>query len=188
MSQTILSVVLEVEPESAGRLAGLIQDLKRDEEVPRPGAAELYVRLKEGVPSLHFMSMSVFQDAQYDPIFVIEVNFDGRPGPFWAQLEATLGSYLRDMPRCCKRPADDAGPLYDAVTKAGSRYPVAPYLEARTLPPSVFHQGNRGLDRDRIAREGDLFLATRTELAQPNPTAPNPYRSMSAQQIPQHLP
>ena len=185
MSQTILSVVLEVEPESAGFLAGLIEDLKRDEEAKPSGSK--YSRLSEGVPSLHFMALSVFQDAQYDPIFVIEVNFDGRPGPFWAQLEATLGSYLRDMLRCCKRPADDAGPLYDAVTKAGSRYPVAPYLEARTLPPSVFHQGNRGLDRDRIAREGDLFLATRTELAQPDPTAPNPYRSMSAQQIHQNL-
>ena len=187
MSQTILSVVLEAEPESAGRLARLIEDLKRDEEAPRPGAIELYDRLKEGVPSLHFMSMSVFQDAQYDPIFVIEANFDGRPGPFWAQLEATLGSYLRDMLRCCKRPSDDDGPLYDAVTKAHSRYPLAPYLEARTLRPSVFHQGNRGLDRGRILREGELFLATRAALAQPDPTAPNPYRSMTAQQIHQSL-
>ena len=187
MSQTILSVVLEAEPESAGRLARLIEDLKRDEEAPPPGASERYDRLKDGVTVLHFMSMSVFQDAQYDPIFVIEANFDVPPGPFWAQLEATLGSYLRDMLRCCKRPSDDDGPLYDAVTKAHSRYPLAPYLEARTLRPSVFHQGNRGLDRGRILREGELFLATRAALAQPDPTAPNPYRSMTAQQIHQSL-
>ena len=41
------------------------------------------------------MSMSVFQGADYDPLFVIEANFDGRPGPFWAQMEATLAAYLR---------------------------------------------------------------------------------------------
>ena len=187
MSQTVLSVVLEVEPASAGRLSGLIQQLKQDEEIPRPGTNELYLRLKEGVPVLHFMSISVFQDAHYDPIFVIDANFDGEPGPFWAQMEATLGSYLRSMLRCCKRPSDNDGPLYDAVTRPGSRYPVAPYFEARTLTPSVFHQGNRGLDRDRIAREGELFLATRKELAQASPTDPNPYRSMTAEQIHKNL-
>jgi hypothetical protein len=187
MSQTILSVVLEVEPRSVGRLSRLIEELKRDEEVPPLGYKEQYDRLKKGVPSLHFISMSVFLDAHYDPIFVIEANFDGAPGPFWAQLEATLGSYLRPMLRCCKRPSNEDGPLYDAVTKVDSRYPLAPYLERKTLRPSVFHQGNRGLDRNRILREGELFLATRTELAQPDPTAPNPYRSKSAQQIHESL-
>ena len=58
---------------------------KRDED------KEHYSRLKRGVPTLHFISMSVFQGADYDPLFVIEANFDGRPGPFWAQMEATLG-------------------------------------------------------------------------------------------------
>src|SRR5262249_34626571 len=62
-------------------------------------------------------------------------------------------------------------------------YPVAPYLERRTLQPSVFHHGNRGLDRDRILREGKLFIATREELGQSAPTVPNPYRGLSAQQI-----
>ena len=55
---------------------------------------------------------------------------------------------------------------YDEVTRADSRYPVAPYCERRTVIPSVFHQGNRGLTRDRILQEGELFLATRVELAQ----------------------
>ena len=131
MRQTVLSVVLEVAPESAGRLSALIETLTRDEEVWHPGDTELYSRLKLGVPTLHFMSISVFQDSHYDPIFVIEANFDGKPGPFWAQLEETLGQYLRPMLRCCKRPSDSAGPLYDAVTAVDSRYPVAPYLESR---------------------------------------------------------
>jgi hypothetical protein len=69
------------------------------------------------------------------------------------------------------------------VTAEHSRRPIAPYLEARTLRPSVFHHDNRGLTRDRILNEGKLFLATRTELAQADPTIPNPYRGMTAQQI-----
>ena len=187
MRQTTLSVVLEVEPASVGRLSSILEKLKRDEETLGPGVTEQYGRLKQVFPTLHFISMSVFQGADYDPLFVIEANFDGRPGPFWAQMEATLGAYLRPMLRCCKRPSDHDGVLYDAVTAADSRYPIAPYLERRTLQPSVFHHGNRGLDRDRILREGELFLATRTELAQPDPVKPNPYRGISAQQIHKHL-
>ncbi len=80
MRQTTLSVVLEVEPASVGRLSGIIEKLKRDEETRGPGVTELYGRLKWGVPTLHFISMSVFQAADYDPLFVIEANFDGRPG------------------------------------------------------------------------------------------------------------
>ncbi|MGA8411437.1 MAG: hypothetical protein WB756_06735 [Xanthobacteraceae bacterium] len=183
MPQTTLSVVLEVAPESARPLLKIIEQVSGAEETWRPGDTELYSRLKWGVPSLHFMSMSVFHGADYDPIFVIEVNFDGPPGPFWAQLEATLGPNLRLMLRCCKRPADSSGPLYDAVTKTGTSYPVAPYLERKTLTPSVFHHGNRGLERARILNDADLFLATRTELAQADPTIPNPYRGITAQAI-----
>ena len=181
MRQTILSVVLDVEPQSARRLSDLIEEFKKDQEPP--GAAEWYSDLKQGVPSLHFMSMSVFESASYDPIFVIEANFDGPPGPFWAQMEAAFGAQLRPMLRCCKRPADGDGLTYDAVTQPLSRYPLAPYLEKRTLQPSVFHQGNRGLERDRILRERELFLATREALAPSSPTLPNPYRGIPAEEI-----
>ena len=187
MPQTILSVVLEVVPGSVGRLSGIIELIKKDEDVLRPGDTEPYSRLKWDVPTLHFMSMSVFHDAHYDAIFVIEANFDGPPGPFWAQLEAAYGPYLRPMLRCCKRPADSAGSLYDAVTSPDSRSPVAPYLERKTLRPSAFHQGNRGMTRDRILREAELFKATRTELTQDDPTIANPYRSMTADQIHHNL-
>ena len=187
MRQTILSVVLEVGPESTGLLSDLIEKLKYDEENPGQSFVDSYDRLKTCVPSLHFLSMSVFPGADYDPIFVIEVNFDGQPGPFWAQLESTLEPYLRPMLRCCKRPGDSDGPLYDAITVDNSRYPIAPYLERRTLAPSVFHQGNRGLTRDRILQEGELFLATRSELATDDATATNSYRGMAAEQIRQKL-
>jgi hypothetical protein len=57
------------------------------------------------------------------------------------------------------------------------------WTSRRTLRLSVFHQGNRGLERDRILRERDLFLAIRGELGQASPTAPNPYRAIPAEQM-----
>ncbi len=187
MRQTILSVALEVIPESAEKLSLIIEKLKQDEENPGQRMAQSYDGLKAGVPLLHFMSMSLFFSANYDPVFFIEANFDGEPGPFWAQLEARLGPYLRSMLRRCKRPGDSDGPLYDAVTADQSRYPIAPYLERRTLTPSAFHQGNRGLARDRILREGELFLATQAEFAAADAAAANQYRGVPAQQIHQKL-
>ena len=71
------------------------------------------------------------------------------------------------MLRCCKRPLDEDGPLYDAVTAPDSRAPVAPYFEARTQRPSVFHHGNRGLTRDRILDDERLFLAVRDAIDGP---------------------
>lgn len=188
MPQTVLSVVLEVVPESAGRLSEIIEEIKKEEETLGPHNPQPYSRLKSSVPTLHFMSMSVFHDSHYDPVFVIEANFDGPPGPFWGQLEAVYERHLRRMLRCCKRPSDRSGEqLYDAVTEPDSRSPIAPYLESRTLTPSAFHQGNRGLLRDRILREAELFTETRSALAQSSPTAPNPYRAMPADQIHQNL-
>jgi hypothetical protein len=187
MRQTTLSVVLEVEPNSVGRLSSEIERLRHDEETL---GTEPYGRLKSGVPTLHFLSMSVFKGADYDPIFVIEANFDGQPGPFWAQLEATLADsdYLRPMLRYCKRPfVYKDGRMYDDVTEPDSRVPIAPYLERRTVKPSVFHHGNRGLERERILREGELFRATRDTLKQSDPNIPNPYRGMTASEIHQNL-
>jgi hypothetical protein len=174
MPQTNTSVVLEVVPESTGRLLEVIEKLK---------AEKPYERLKQTIPTMHFMAMSVFQDAHYDPLLIIEVNFDGPAGPFWAQFEAALGDYVLAMVCCCKRPADHTGPLYDAVTKSKTqRYPLAPYLEARTIPASVAHQGNRGLYRQRILDEATLFEDVRKELAGSGNTL-DPYRGKTAGQI-----
>ncbi|MEL6818639.1 MAG: hypothetical protein AAFP80_08330 [Pseudomonadota bacterium] len=180
MLQTTLSVPLDVKPESAQQLDGLVDQFRRREDDSQSTNAINFERLLKGIPTLHFMSMSVFQDPAYDPIFIIEVNCDGAPGPFWAHLEKLAGNELRDMLRCCKKPLDHNGKLYDVVTAPGSNAPVAPYLEAMTEPPSVFHHGNRGLARDRIIKEADLFRSVRTEL---DSTQKNRYFSLSAAQI-----
>ncbi len=176
MIQTTLTVPLEVKPESAARLSSLINDFKNREDQPPPGEEANFARLITQLPMLHFMSMSVFEDRAYDPIFIIEANFDGPPGPFWTQLEALAGDTLREMLRCCKMPLDTDGALYQSVTKAGSGAPIAAYLAARTQGPSVFHHGNRGLLRDQILNDAKLFRAIRAELDAPENQGPAPYR------------
>ena len=71
-------------------------------------------------------------------------------------MEAAFGRPTAAMLRCCKKPLDEDGPLYEAVTAPDSRAPVAPYFEARTQRPSVFHHGNRGMTRDRILEEAEV--------------------------------
>jgi hypothetical protein len=183
MTQTTFSVPLEVKPDSYSRLSALIEDMRAQEDTGKFGFPENFARLTRDVPVLHFMSMSVFPASEYDPMFILEANFDGEAGVFWGQLEAALGEQLRDVVRCCKRPLDQDGPLYDAVTGVGSRSPIAPYLETRTQKPSVFHHGNRGLSRDRILQEDSLFVATRREIDGSDAVGPCPYRGIPATEI-----
>ncbi len=164
MLQTTLSVPLDVKPESAPQLEDLVEEFRQREDTPHSEDGLHFATLIDGIPTLHFFSMSIFRDPGYDPIFVIEVNCDGAPGPFWAHLEVLVGEDLRAMVRCCKRPLDRHKYLYDAITQPGATESVIPYLEAMTQPPSVFHHGNRGLPRDRITNEAALFRAVRKEL------------------------
>ncbi len=177
MRQTTLCVPLEVKPESCIRLSSLIEKSKQHED-----QAGHFAHLAKCGPVLHFFSMSVFPASDYDPLFIVEANFDGEPGPFWAQLEAVPKLDLRAMLRCCKRPLDGGGALYDSITAPGSRAPVAPYLEARTQRPSVFHQGNRGLPCPQILAEHRLFLGVRDLLDGPGATAAH-YHAMSARDL-----
>jgi hypothetical protein len=154
----VFTVVFEARPANAARLRALVLDMKEAERVGSPS----FAHLRQAVPSLHFMSVSVCADNNYDPMLVIEVNFDGRPGWFWGQLEAALGPRLREMLRCCKTPAAGWGSLFAAVTAPGSRAPLAPLFEAAARRPAAFHQGNRGLTCARIQDEAALFLALRT--------------------------
>ncbi len=172
MRQRTFCVPLEVKPESCAELSTLISELR----LKIDNAATAYQLIAANVPSVHFMSMSVATHPDYDPIFILEANIDGSPGVFWGQLEAAFGDNLRAMLRCCKRPLDHDGRLYDAVTERDSRSPVAPYFEARTQRPSVFHHGNRGLERDRILADKALFEAVRQEVD--GAQGASPYRGL----------
>jgi membrane protein implicated in regulation of membrane protease activity len=185
MRQTTLSVTLEVKPESEGRLTALLDQL-HDRRAPgsTPGSSDDdFGWFMAGVPSVHFLSMNAFPGADFDPLFVLEANFDGAPSVFWGQLEAAIGEDLRALLRCCKKPLTANGVLYEAVTRAGSSAPVAPYFEAMTSQPTVFHHGNRGMTRDRIIAERDLFIAIRKEIATAHGPGPSPYRGSTPEKI-----
>lgn len=155
IGQTIGSVVLELQPESVGKLRAQLEQMRLRQEA----LTEAFGSIRHAMPLLHFMSVTIFADDQYDPILVVEVNFDGPQGPFWAQFEAAFGEDLRSMLRCGRVPHDGRRDLFLAVTRAGSSLPIAPLLEALVVLPSAGHQGNRGLSRARIEVEGELFGA-----------------------------
>ncbi len=184
MLQTTLSVPLDVKPESASRLNSLITAFRKAEDARDDPTAVNFGRLIEGIPTLHFFSMSVFEDSAYDPIFILEINCDGAPEPFLQELDRLAGSELRDMLRCCKEPLDGNAQLYREVTDEGSSVPIVPYLKAMTQAPSVFHHGNRGLRRSRIIEEAALFRDVRAELDTPED---NPYFGSTVPEIHKRL-
>jgi len=153
--QTTLSVVFEIEPQTAPLARSVLAAMNaREAAGANPDAT-----LRRQIPSLHFMSMTVFDDDQYDPVVVLEANFDGAPSGFWPNLEAAIGPDLRTLLRCAKIIDGPAGPLLTALAAPGSAAPLAPILDALSVKPAVFHHGNRGLDRGRIEREAALFDA-----------------------------
>jgi MFS family permease len=184
MAQSIRGFVLELQPGSTDLLRAQIAAMTSEQEE----CPEQYAIIRAAIPQLHFLSLTIFPDAQYDPVLVIEANFDGAPGPFWARLEAAYGERLRDMLRCGKPPRDSRAALFRAVTRPGSRAPIAPMLEAFSYVPAVGHQGNRGLDRERIAGEGALFAAVQSELDErPSPadaTAADIHRTLRQALLP----
>lgn len=177
MFQTTLSVPLDVKPESARRLEELVEAFRKKEDSNFGATEANFGRLINGIPTLHFMSISIFCDPSYDPIFIVEINCDDTPGPFWAALDRLVGDDLRDMVRCCKEPLNKNRGLYRGVVEADSNASVAQYLEAMAEKPSVFHHGNRGLRRSRIEDEAKLFRAVRNELDRPEE---NPYFGLEA--------
>ncbi len=164
MAQTILTAVAAVQPASADALRRLLAALTARQEATLQPGSQPYDALRSAAPVLHFMSITVASDDQYDPLLVIEANFDGPPAPFWAQLDTAIGTDLRQMLRLCKAPRDDRAALFDAVVRPGSSAALAPLLAALSVQPVVRHQGNRGLERRRIIDDGKLFQALQDEI------------------------
>ena len=157
MPQTVVTLISELQPDLATAACRLIEMLKAA-LVDGKTAGDPTAPIISAVPGLHFASMMVFEDERFDPVLTLELNFDGPVGAFLPRLETpVLSPHLRAILRCCKPPEDRRLPMYQAVTAADARLPVAPYLETLIVKPAVFHQGNRGLERTRILREAKLF-------------------------------
>lgn len=157
MRHTTLSVVIEVIPTSMAVVIELLKELRVAQEYKPQATDQSYDRLRNAVPMLHFMSITVAPDALYDPLLVLEVNFDGKESLFWDALEAAIGPELREVLRHCKQPSGYAGSLFGKVKDTGST--LGPLFSALSVRPIVQHQGNRGLSRQQIIQEGKLFNA-----------------------------
>lgn len=152
MRHTTLSVVIEVIPASTAVVIELLEKLRAAQEQKPQATDQSYDRLRNAVPMLHFMSITVAPDALYDPLLVLEVNFDGEESLFWDTLEAAIGLELRDVLRHCKQPSGNAGSLFEKVMQNGSK--LGPLFSALSVRPIVQHQGNRGLGRQQIIQIG----------------------------------
>jgi hypothetical protein len=177
MQQTIVSVVVPV-------LAGQVEALQADVEALRDamqGPNNEYPALKAALPTLHFMSIVTFGpragvapgDPDETPQLILEANFDGAPGPFWAALEAPMGETIRALLRHCAPPLGRSDAMFAAIVAPDSRVPVAPLLERQSIFPSASHAGNRGFSQVRIQRHAALFAAAQLHLP-PHAPAPAP--------------
>ncbi len=167
MSQTVLAVIAEVEASSLDLLRARVRDW-RAQAIDRPSGQQ--VSLYAAVPTLHFMSLSVFDDPNWDPLLVFESNFDGDPDAYWQVVDCVLASELRPILAYTK---DAQAPEYEAVFRPGSNQALTPFLKAHTVRPVAYHVGNVGLTVDRIRREHALMLALRDAVD----TAPPALRS-----------
>lgn len=98
MRQPHCACPLEVKPESCSRLTALLEELRVREETGPRAVPQKYAALAREIPPLHFMSMSVFTSAAYDPIFV-------------------TGGQLRRFPQCV------LGAVRSSVWRAASGRP-----------------------------------------------------------------
>ncbi|MBX7541229.1 hypothetical protein [Qipengyuania sphaerica] len=158
------SIALEVRPSHKAKLVGILVNLRGGRSRGREGEPGYYPDVLARLPTCHFLSLCVFESADYDPTLVIEANYDGDSGPFWACLQHLVGDELREALRCCKRPLDHSGKLYDSITEPGSRRDPAPFLECHVMRPKAFFHGNRGMPRDRILAEASLANAVQDRL------------------------
>lgn len=87
----------------------------------------------------------VFRDGHYDPLFLLEVNFDGPEPAFWHALDAATGRDLVKMLCFCAMTHDN-GPTqrFKAVCKTGQGLPAL--MQKLSVRPTASHLGNRGLD------------------------------------------
>lgn len=185
MGQTITTAAFEVQPGSAAQLEQMLTDFRQSRE--RPGASP-YDALKQAVPTLHFMSMMLFRQQHYDPLLVIEVNFDGPARPFWTLLERAVGPDLTALLRLCNAPRTAAArEQFKTLMTSGSG--LAGLLDSVAIQPTASHLGNRGLTRSQIEAESLLFTDVQASLqdrAYRTRTAAESHATLRARLLPHH--
>jgi hypothetical protein len=150
---TIVDVVLEVNPDSSSLLQLLVLELTQREFPDFPNL--------QRISHLHFMSMQVFEDPHFDPLFIFENNFDGDAAIYWPEVLSIIGDDLRAIFACTKAAVDkDWAHLFNT----GSTDSLIPFINKCSVAPSASHIGAVGISLDRIKRDSSVFDAVQTEL------------------------
>jgi len=151
---TIVDVVLEVDPDSVEVMR------QRIRAVTNLNGALSFTRLEQ-IPQLHFMSMQIFEDDHFDPLFVFENNFDGSADTYWPGVMAQLSDDLRSIFACTKKAKEGE---WVSLFQAGGKDSLVPFIEAHSCSPSAQHFGAVANSLPRILRDRGVFLDIQSEL------------------------
>jgi hypothetical protein len=155
---TISDVVLEINPKSFQTLCTRLQDFASKED-PKTGAPS-FVRVKQ-IDQLHFMSLQVFQDRHFDPLLILESNFDGDATKYWKKTLELLGQDLRAIFACTKSALD---PRWIGLFQVDSAMSLDDFVIAHSLRPSATHVGALGMSFKRIDRDREVYEAVQEKL------------------------
>ncbi len=176
----IRTIAVEIEPLQLERAQAMFSDSDRSApfffngtvNYTENGTETMQGRIHRMLPNLHFMSFLIFKEPHYDPLLIVEFNYDGNPGQFWAAVEDCMGTELRELLQCTKRPRDRLSGLYDEAIISDRPVPLAPYLEAIASKPATPYRGARGLGREQIVQEYELYKDTQAVLDNPDSDLP----------------
>jgi hypothetical protein len=161
---TIVDVVVEANPASFNLLRERVLALARKED-PKIKGAPSFGRLQR-IPQLHFMSLQIFQDPHFDPLLIVETNFDGDSNTYWTSVLSEIGEDLRAIFACTKAALD---PPWANLFSSESNASLAQFINHYSVIPSASHIGAVGLPLSRIKRDRAVFEAIQTELGIANP-------------------
>jgi hypothetical protein len=156
---TIVDVLLEADPNSLDIMRQRVEVLagKDDRTI---GDVSPIVRLQR-IPQLHFMSAQIFEDPHFDPLLVIENNFDGDPDTYWNSVLDELSDDLRAVFACTKQAKlAKWAPLF----AQGNRSSLIDFLKAHSQSPSAQHFGAVAYSVAHIQRDRGVFNDLQAEL------------------------
>jgi hypothetical protein len=141
MAQNQILVVTEIKPERAEALKTLLQEMAKNvnDNISIP-----FAKFSE----IHFASLFVLDnDAQYQPLLILEGNVDGEPESFVDHLLQLARAGIDSIFSCC---VDYPGPAAgDEVIKA--------YLLANSKIANAYYRGHRMTPVDSVQKESLLL-------------------------------
>lgn len=151
---SIVDVILEVDPDSVEVMR------QRIRAVTHPNGVESFARLEQ-ISRLHFMSMQIFEDDHFDPLFVFENNFDGTPEDYWPQVLAQLSDDLLSIFACTKKAK---GSTWTSLNHAQRDERLLRFIKENSCSPSAQHFGAVANSLPRILRDRRVFMDIQSEL------------------------